>query len=287
MEILSYDSRRNGCLDSSKLVLYHNSRQVNWVGFCQRFSRIDGDPMKDDSQRLGISLDWMVACSFLLLSAFQPIPAKGESFQETVKGARQNELYQSRTYRDGGEKDWHVSFRERIVQPDGTILFRTRGVYANGDPSFSETRYSAEGEPLYTLQRGSWGQLESTLHPDKITRIVEGAEQSETIERNTLKDPTKLWFWKTQPVVDETITVKNAQNNVPGVSEIRYTYLGREDIKAAGKTVNAHKVREVPLGVNPGVDVYTLRWFDDQGMEVHRYHKVQKNVYETTLLEWQ
>jgi hypothetical protein len=45
-----------------------------------------------------------------------------------------------------------------------------------------------------------------------------------------------------------------------------------EEIEAAGKKIRAYRVREDPLDVAKGNEVYTIRWFDEKGMDIQRYH---------------
>lgn len=194
--------------------------------------------------------------------------------------------YQSRTHRDGDDKKWQVEFRERILHPDGAITIRSRGVNHDSNFSQAERSYTPAGEPIYSSQLGTWGKLEATFAPDQVTRLINGKKDVQKIDRKTLIDPTLFWFWKTTPKEGESVVVTFAAANVPSTFQIRFTYQGTEELEAVGRTVKAHKVREEPLSVKPGNDVFTLRWFDEKGMEIKRYHKVNHNVYETNLLYW-
>jgi len=102
----------------------------------------------------------------------------------------------------------------------------------------------------------------------------------------TLADPTILWFWKTHPKKDESVVVSFAAANSPSIFKIRFTYQGIEEIEVAGKKIQAHEVREDPLDVAKGNEVFTIRWFDDKGMDIQRYHIANKNEYRTKLVNW-
>ena len=83
-------------------------------------------------------------------------------------------------------------------------------------------------------------------------------------------------------VLADKMRVSLAQN-VISTFKIRYTYQGDEEMTLAGKKVTVHRVREDPLSA-PGV--YTLWWYDDQGMGVKRYHVVGGKEIVDELLNW-
>jgi hypothetical protein len=191
----------------------------------------------------------------------------------------------SRTLRDGG-KDWEISFTERRAFPDGSVEFRSRGVRHDGEVVFMERRYNAAAEPLSSSQEGPWGRLEAHYEQERVIRTISGKEQTEKITRKTFVNPTVFWFWKHTPKPEESVTVTFAAANHPSTFQIRYTYIGTEEIESAGRKVKAHKVREDPLNLANSSEVYTVRWFDEQGMDIGRFHKANKNEYRTTLLRW-
>jgi hypothetical protein len=193
---------------------------------------------------------------------------------------------ESRTHRDGDKEKWDIRFNERHVTQDGSVRFVSKGVRSDGSVSFSEKRYNAQGEPLASSQEGPWGKLESRFDEKKVVRFIDGKPHEEAVNRKDYADPTLFWFWKTFPKEGESVVVTIAAANQPSTFKIRYTYQGREEIEAAGKKVKAYKVREDPLNVNKGNEVYTLRWFDEKGMDIQRYHKVNKNEYSTKLIQW-
>jgi hypothetical protein len=193
---------------------------------------------------------------------------------------------ESRTHRDGTDDKWEISFCERQVHPDGSISLRSKSVRHDGSVSYAERLYNSRGEPLKSTQEGSWGRLESTFEEQRVVRLIDGKTHSQEIERKTFADPTLFWFWKTHPQEGDSVVVSFAAANQPSSFKIRYTYQGMEEIEAAGKKIRAHKVREDPLDVAQGNEVFTIRWFDDKGMDIQRYHKVNKNEFRTKLVNW-
>lgn len=193
---------------------------------------------------------------------------------------------ESRTQRDGDKEKWDIRFLERHVAPDGSVRLVSKGVRSDGSVSYSEKRYNPQGEPLSSNQEGPWGRLEGRFEEKKIVRLIDGTAHEEVANRKDYVDPTLFWFWKTFPKEGESVVVTIAAANQPSTFKIRYTYEGREEIEAAGKKVKAYKVREDPLNVNKGNEVYTIRWFDEKGMDIGRYHKVNKNEYTSKLIGW-
>ena len=184
------------------------------------------------------------------------------------------------------EKGVHLIFNQRIVT-GGKIIHVGRTVQPDGSVFFSQQEYKMDGTPVSTSQEGFWGNRWNRFE----TRYGgKGAEQNinETTNKTDLPDrtfrnPTILWFWRTRPKVTESIVVTYLSQNVIATSQIRYTYEGDEEMTLAGRKVNVHRVREDPVGAN---GVYTIWWYDDQGMGVKRFHKTTQGEYTEELVAW-
>jgi hypothetical protein len=193
---------------------------------------------------------------------------------------------ESRTHRDGAGDKWEVTFVERQAHPDGSVSFRSKGVRHDGSVTHADRVYNGRGEPLRSSQEGPWGRLESTFEEKRVVRLINGKAHAQEAERKAFANPTLFWFWRTHPKPGDSAVVSFAAANNPSTFKIRFTYQGVEEVEAAGRKVKAHKVREDPLDVAKGDEVYTVRWFDDKGMDIQRYHKANKNEYRTKLLGW-
>ena len=180
----------------------------------------------------------------------------------------------------------NLMLNERIVA-DGRIMILSRAVRPDGSLSFSQREYQLNGTPVAFAQEGFWADRWNRFE----TRFgAAGAEQhiNETVNRTdapaqTFRDPTVLWFWRTQPAVGDTVVVTYLAQNVIATSRIRFTYEGVEEMTLAGRRVTVHRVREDPLG-SPGV--YTLWWYDEKGMGVKRYHKTTEHEFADQLVAW-
>ena len=185
-----------------------------------------------------------------------------------------------------GDKGVHLILEERIATEE-RILFLGREILPDGSVFYSQREYQMDGTPVQQWQEGFWGNRWNRFE----TRYSRnGAEQriNETTNRTplgdwALRDPTVLWFWHTDPKVNERVVVTYLAQNQITTSQIQYTYEGDEELTLAGRTVQAHRVREDPVGTT---GVYTIWWYDDQGMGVKRYHKTTEDEYTEELVAW-
>lgn len=181
----------------------------------------------------------------------------------------------------------NLTISERLVL-GRTFVLATHTINPDGSTSFSRATYRMDGVPVRIEQEGNWGGRMNRFVTDYGAKgatqsINEATNRTDQPDR-TFRDPTKLWFWKVQPRVGESVVVTYLAQNVIATSRIRYTYEGDETMALAGRTARLHRVREDPQGTSPGV--YTIRWFDDQGMDVKRYHKTTKAEYGEELAYW-
>lgn len=177
-------------------------------------------------------------------------------------------------------------FNQRIVA-EGSVVLLSRAVQPDGSVFYSQREYRMDGTPVASWQEGFWADRWNRFET-RYSRT--GAEQhiNETINRTRLRDsafrdPTILWFWHTEPKVNESVVVTYLAQNQITTSQIRYTYEGDEELTLAGRTVKAHRVREDPVGTT---GVYTIWWYDDQGMGLKRYHKTTGHEYTEELVAW-
>ncbi len=170
--------------------------------------------------------------------------------------------------------DGRVTFLGRVVQPDGSIFF-------------SQRAYAMDGTPISTWQEGfwsdRWNHFETRYSRTGAEQRINDAVNTTDQPDRTFTDPTALWFWHTRPKVNESVVVTYLAQNVITTSQIRYTYEGDDVLTLAGRTVTAHRVREDPLGAD---GVYTIWWYDDQGMGIKRYHKTTQHEYIDQLVAW-
>jgi hypothetical protein len=165
-------------------------------------------------------------------------------------------------------------FLSRTIQPDGSVFF-------------SQREYKMDGTPVSTWQEGFWSDRWNhfeTRYSRKGAeqRINETANKTDAPDR-AFANPTVLWFWRTHPKVNASVLVTYLAQNVIATSQIRYTYEGDEEMTLVGRKVTVHRVREDPVGAK---GVYTIWWYDDQGMGVKRFHKTTQNEYTDELVAW-
>jgi hypothetical protein len=187
---------------------------------------------------------------------------------------------------DDGKDKWRYMLSERIVA-NGRITISTRDVSYDGTIGFSHREYDMSGRPLVQWQEGywndRWNRFESTYTPKGATLDINGEKTRSKLTNAELANPTVLWFWKVQPKIGEVKTVTFMAQNVPTTFQIKLTYEGDEEMELAGKKARLHRVREDPLGAK---GVYTIWWYDDQGMGVKRYHKTTQHEYNLDLKAW-
>lgn len=179
-----------------------------------------------------------------------------------------------------------VYINERFLM-DGKIVLLNHSVNADGSVNFSKVTYRMDGTPIQSVQEGNWGDRMNRFATDygpkgAVQSINEITNRTDMPDR-TFRDPTKLWFWKTHPKVGESVVVTSLAQNVISTFKIRFTYQGDEEMTLAGRKVTVHRVREDPLGA-PGV--YSIWWYDGQGMGVKRYHLVGGKDIEDELVNW-
>lgn len=180
-----------------------------------------------------------------------------------------------------------LMLNQRIVA-DGRILLVNRAVQPDGSVFFSQREYQLDGTPVTFAQEGfwanRWNHFETRFHPSGAEqRINDGVNRTDAPAQR-FRDPTVLWFWRTQPAVGDTVVVTYLAQNVIATSRIRFTYEGVEALTLAGRRVMAHRVREDPVGGSPGV--HTLWWYDEKGMGVKRYHKTTEREFADQLVAW-
>ena len=175
---------------------------------------------------------------------------------------------------------------QRIVA-GGKVVLVGRSIQPDGSVFFDQREFTMDGTPVVFAQEGAWGGRWNRFE----TRFGSaGAEQRINTQLNqtatpasAFRNPTVLWFWQVQPAVGDTVVVTYLAQNVIATSRIRFTYQGTEELVLAGRRVTAHRVREDPLG-SPGV--YTLWWYDEQGMGIKRYHKTTEREFADELVAW-
>jgi hypothetical protein len=183
-------------------------------------------------------------------------------------------------------KGVNLIFNQRIVT-GGRIILSSRSVYPNGSVSFSQQEFKMDGTPVYTWQEGfwsdRWNHFETRYNKKGAEQKINEETNKSDLPDSAFKKPTLLWFWKTHPKINETVTTTYLAQNVIATSQIKHTYEGDEEMTLAGKKVKLHRVREDPVGVK---GVYTIWWYDDQGMGVKRYHKTTQHEYTDVLFAW-
>ena len=184
------------------------------------------------------------------------------------------------------EKGVHLIFNQRIVT-EGKIIQLGRTVQPDGSVFFSQQEYKMDGTPVSTRQEGFWSNRWNRFETRYSGKVAEQSINETTnktdLPARTFRNPTILWFWRTRPRVNESIVVTYLAQNVIATSQIRYTYEGDEEMTLAGRRVSVHRVREDPVGTK---GVYTIWWYDDQGMGVRRFHKTTQQEYTDELVAW-
>jgi len=179
-----------------------------------------------------------------------------------------------------------LALNQRIVA-EGKILILSRAVQPDGSVFFSQREYLLDGTPVAFAQEGFWADRWNRFETTFSATVAE-QRINETVNRTRspaqlFRDPTVLWFWRVHPAVGDTAVVTHLAQNVIATYQIRFTYEGTEELTLAGRSVRAHRVREDPLG-SPGV--YTLWWYDEQGMGIKRYHKTTDREFADQLVAW-
>src|SRR5262245_4311189 len=185
-----------------------------------------------------------------------------------------------------GDKGVHLILEERIVTEE-RILFLGRVIQPDGSVFYSQREYQMDGTPVQQWQEGfggdRWNRFETRYSRDGAEQRINETTNRTDLGDRTFTNPTILWFWKVQPKVDESVTYTFLAQNTIATSQIRCTYEGKEELTLAGTTIQAHRVREVPVGSD---GVYTIWWYDDQGMGVKRFHKTTQAEYTLQLKAW-
>ena len=179
-----------------------------------------------------------------------------------------------------------LNINERLVSGNSFTLM-SHSVDADGSVGLSRLTYRMDGTPIQMFQEGNWGGRMNRFTTDYgskgATQTINEATSRADLPDRTFKDPTKLWFWKTQPKTGERVVVTVLAQNVIAMSKIRFTYEGDETMTLAGRTIDVHRVREEPLSA-PGV--YTLWWYDHKGMGVKRYHRTTTREFTDEIAYW-
>ncbi len=175
---------------------------------------------------------------------------------------------------------------QRIVA-GGRIVLEGRNIEPDGSVFFHHRECTMDGAPIVWWQEGFWGDrwnhFETRYSGTGATQFINESTNTTDLPDRTFSDPTILWFWHTHPRVGESVVVTNLSQNTILTSQIRYTYEGDEELTLAGRTVTVHRVREDPVGTD---GVFTIWWYDQQGMGVKRFHKTTKHEYTEQLAAW-
>lgn len=173
------------------------------------------------------------------------------------------------------------------VEHGKTFSLIGKSIYNSGSVSYGRKVYQMDGTPVSSSQEGEWNDrwnvLTSTFHKDYAEQSINGVVTRTKMAAREFRNPTALWFWKKQPKIGEVATVKFLAQNTIATFEIKYTYEGDETLTLAGREVKVHRVREDPLSAK---GVYTIWWYDDQGMGVKRYHKTTTSEFRFELISW-
>lgn len=197
--------------------------------------------------------------------------------------------YESRTLLSGpvDSASTYAIVNERIVYKDSFTLV-TRSVDKSLSGSYSILSYSNAGVPMSSSQEGNWNDrwniLETKFGPKECVQLINGEISTSKMPAGEFANPTSLWFWKVKPKVGTVETVKFLAQNTIATFSIRFTYEGDEEMTLAGRKVKVHRVREKPLSAPDAV--YTIWWYDDQGMGVKRVHKTTQGEYNFDLHSW-
>jgi len=197
--------------------------------------------------------------------------------------------YTCRKLVDGDPKEASASvlIQERFVHKD-RFLVVNHSVDKTMGTSFGSMEYDMSGCPIVQTQEGFWNDRWNNF----TTRYgSKGSEQSinGVIARDAsplteYRNPTLLWFWKVKPKIGASETVTFLAQNVIKKFKIKFTYEGDDTLEILGRKCVVHRVREVPISAP--AEVYTIWWFDDEGMGVKRYHKTTSSEYKYELVAW-
>lgn len=185
------------------------------------------------------------------------------------------------------EKGVNLILNQRIVT-GGRIVLLSRSVRPDASLSFSQSEYKMDGTPVTMWQEGfwsdRWNHFETKFGSKGSEQWINEEKSKTDMPDSKFRNPTHLWFWKVKPKVNDPVVVTFMAQNTIATFQIRFTYEGDEEMTLAGKKVTVHRVREKPLSAPDAV--YTIWWYDDQGMGVKRYHKTTTNEYTDQLVAW-
>ncbi len=196
---------------------------------------------------------------------------------------------ESRTLRSGPADDpkTYSILSERIATKDGFTLV-SKTIDRSFGVSYSTSSYSNAGVPIESRQEGNWNDqwnvLETKFGASESVQNINGEVTKGKAPAKQFINPSLLWFWKVKPKAGTVVTADILAQNTIATFKIRYTYEGDEVMTLAGRKVTVHRVREKPLSAPDAV--YTIWWYDDQGMGVKRYHKTTQNEYTFDLVSW-
>lgn len=197
---------------------------------------------------------------------------------------------ETRTLIDVDEKGKATSyiFNQRILTANGFTLVTKSLQPDSGDVSYSRQDFAMSGEPRKFSQEGFWNDrwnvFETVFKKDGAEQSINGEVTPSKLGAAKFKNPTLLWFWRTHPKVGESVTVDFLAQNTIITFKINFAYEGDEKVTLKGREVTLHRVREKPISAPD--EVYTIWWYDDQGMGVKRYHKTTEHEYWYQLLSW-
>lgn len=176
---------------------------------------------------------------------------------------------------------------ERFVDRTKFVIV-SHDVNSDGSTSYSKSEYDNQGNPLSVTQHGFWNDRWNTFQTEFGAKgYIQSINDTKTTgnqPRTKYRNPTALWFWRTHPQKGTSETVTFLAQNTIAEFQIKFTYEDDEVMELAGRKVTLHRVREKPLSAPDAV--YTIWWYDDEGMGVKRYHKTTTNEYETRLVAW-
>jgi hypothetical protein len=180
-----------------------------------------------------------------------------------------------------------VILNQKILA-NGRVTRISRTVNPDKSLSYSEEVFTLDGIPISTAQEGFWSDQWhrfSTAYSAKgAVQTIDGAVNKTDKPAKFFADPTVAWFWRVKPKTGTTVTVNVLAQNVISVFQLQLTYEADESLTLAGKTLSAHRVKEVPLSAPKGV--YSVYWYDDAGMIVKRYHKTTTSEFGYQLTAW-
>lgn len=176
---------------------------------------------------------------------------------------------------------------ERIVSDKGFTLI-TKTISPEGDVTFGTQEFTLQGVPVSSSQEGSWNErwnvFETAYGTGGTVQTINGEVTKSKHGAKQFVNPTVLWFWQTHPKVGTSVTVDFLAQNTIATFKIKFTYEGDDKMKVQGREVVLHRVHERPLSARDGV--YTVWWYDDNGMGVKRYHKTTEHEFRAELASW-